>query len=149
MAIKSLRISKQMKAGLIKAKFNSKYTEELVQGAKSYLLSQGVTEIESIEVPGAFELGLGAKHLLMAKNCDFVVCVGVVIRGETAHFDYVCKAAQEGCLNVSLETLKPVGFGVLTLDTYEQLYDRIWGKLGNAGAHAAQAAYEMALTLKG
>jgi 6,7-dimethyl-8-ribityllumazine synthase len=79
------------------------------------------------------------------EGCDMAVCIAVVIRGETSHYDYVCKAAQEGCLQVSLKTSRPVGFGVLTVDTYEQLYDRIWGGKGNVGEHAASAAYKMCL----
>ena len=73
----------------------------------------------------------------MNKSVDAVLCYGVVIRGETDHYDYVCQAATQGCLQVGLETLKPVQFGVLTVDNYKQLHDRIWGKKGNKGREVA------------
>lgn len=133
-----------MKAGVVWAAFNHRYTEAMKDAAIDFLKSKQINEITEFQVPGAFELGLGAQHLIEKEHCDFVVCIGVVIRGETSHYDYVCKAAQEGCLNVSLKTSRPVGFGVLTVDTYEQLYDRIWGSKGNVGEHAANAAYIMA-----
>ncbi len=137
-----------MKAGIAWAEFNQKYTLAMKGAAHSFLVSKGIEEICEFQVPGAFELGLGAQHLILKEKCDFVVCLGVVIRGDTSHYDYVCKAAQEGCLEVSLKTSKPVGFGVLTVDTFEQLYDRIWGAKGNVGEHAAKAAYQMALRLR-
>ena len=136
-----------MKAGIVRAQFNDRYTQAMKTAAYEYLTSQGINSLFEMDVPGAFELGLGAKSLILSHNCDFVVCLGVVIRGETSHYDYVCKAAQEGCLNISLETLKPISFGVLTVDNYQQVYDRIWGKKGNVGLHAAQAALQMHLNL--
>lgn len=136
-----------MRAGIVKAQFNLRYTEALKSGALDYLKKNNISDTVCLDVPGAFELGLGAQELIMQKKCDFVICLGVVVRGETAHFDYVCKAAQEACLQVSLKTSKPVSFGVLTVNTYQQLYDRIWGKLGNNGAHAAKAAHEMFISL--
>lgn len=137
-----------MKAGIVWAQWNQRYTKAMKDAAVQFLQTQDIKNIVEFEVPGAFELGLGSLHLLEQEQCDLVVAIGVVIRGETAHFDYVCKAAQEGCLNVSLKTGKPVGFGVLTVDTYEQLYDRIWGNKGNVGEHAASAAYTMAKRTK-
>lgn len=136
-----------MKIGIIRAKFNDKYTMAMKIAAHEYLKSQNVVDVIEMDVPGAFELGLAAQNLLMNQACDAVVCLAVVIRGETSHYDYVCKAAQEGCLDVSLKTGKPVGFGVLTVDTYQQLYDRIWGDKGNVGEHAAKAALEMFLNI--
>lgn len=133
-----------MKAAIVWAQFNQRYTEAMKSAAVDYLKKNQITEIAEFKVPGAFELGLGALHMIEKENCDFAVCIGVVIRGDTSHYDYVCKAAQEGCLDVSLKTGKPVGFGVLTVDTFEQLYDRIWGQKGNVGEHAASAALTMA-----
>lgn len=133
-----------MKAGIAWAQWNQRYTKAMKDAALEFLHSKGIKDVAEFEVPGAFELGLAAQHLIENEKCDFAVCIGVVIRGETAHFDYVCKAAQEGCLNVSLKTGRPVGFGVLTVDTYEQVYERIWGDKGNVGEHAASAAYTMA-----
>ncbi len=137
-----------MKAGIIRAEFNDKYTRAMSDSALLFLKNNKISNFVELDVPGAFELGLGAIHLLENEKCDFVACMGVVIRGETSHYDYVCKAAQEGCLTASLQTKKPVGFGVLTVDTYEQLYDRIWGVKGNVGEHAIKAAYLMALRTK-
>jgi 6,7-dimethyl-8-ribityllumazine synthase len=74
---------------------------------------------------------------------DAVVALGAVIRGETAHFDYVCRAVERGCLNVSLEHHRPVSFGVLTTDTDEQAMDRVGGRHGHKGEEAAQVALEM------
>jgi 6,7-dimethyl-8-ribityllumazine synthase len=136
-----------MKAGIVWADFNFRYTEAIKSAAVDYLRQNEVKDIVEFKVPGAFELGLGALHMIQNESCDFAVCIGVVIRGDTSHYDFVCKAAQEGCLNVSLQTGRPVGFGVLTVDTFEQLYDRIWGAKGNAGVHAASAALTMAKRL--
>lgn len=137
-----------MKAGIAWAQFNEKYTSAMRTAALNFLETKGISQIVDFKVPGAFELGLAAQHLIDNEKCDFVICLGVVIRGDTTHYDYVCKAAQEGCLNVSLKTSKPVGFGVLTVENFQQLYDRIWGDKGNAGEHAAKAAYDMALRMK-
>lgn len=137
-----------MKAGIVRAQFNSRYTLAMEVAAVSFLKEKSITDILHLEVPGAFELGLGAQELINTGGCDFVICLGVVVRGETPHFDYVCKAAQEACLSVSLKTSKPVSFGVLTVNNYQQLYDRIWGKLGNNGLHAAKAAYETYQNIK-
>ncbi len=136
-----------MKAGIVWAEFNHRYTEAMKNAAIEFLQQNEVQHISEFKVPGAFELGLGAQHMIQNEACDFVVCIAVVIRGDTSHYDLVCKAAQEGCLNVSLKTGRPVGFGVLTVDTFEQLYDRIWGAKGNGGVHAASAALKMAQKL--
>ncbi|MCO5114362.1 MAG: 6,7-dimethyl-8-ribityllumazine synthase [Bdellovibrionaceae bacterium] len=136
-----------MRVGIVTAEFNAQYTQELEDGAKRFLASVGVTDIHVLKVPGAFELGLGAKFFLKEKKCDYAICLGVVIRGETDHYDFVCKAAQEGCLQVSLEMEKPVAFGVLTVNNYEQMYDRIWGRKGNNGYHVAKAGYDTVMNL--
>lgn len=131
-----------MKVGIVTAQFNEKYTAQLEQGARDFLKTVNVTDIVSMKVPGAFELGLAAKVLFENRQCDYVICLGIVIRGETDHYDYVCKAAQEGCLQVGLEYSKPVAFGVLTVDNYQQMYDRIWGRKGNNGFLVAKAGYD-------
>lgn len=101
--------------------------------------------ITHIEVPGSVELPLAAQWMLEANGrLDGVVCLGAVIRGETAHFDYVCKAATDGILQVMLRFNKPVIFGVLTVENEQQALDRAGGKLGNKGSESAQAAMEMA-----
>ncbi|MGH1468425.1 MAG: 6,7-dimethyl-8-ribityllumazine synthase [Bdellovibrionales bacterium] len=128
-----------MKIGVITAEFNSRYTYALRDGAVEALVEKGVAKENIImkSVPGAFELPIVAKNLILNHGVDGVLCYGVVIRGETDHYDYVCGAAADGCLQVGLETLKPVQFGVLTVDTHKQLFDRIWGKKGNKGREVA------------
>jgi len=100
-------------------------------------------QIVSITVPGTYELALGAQTLIEKLQLDGVVCLGSVIRGETAHFDYVCQAAAQGIKDVSLKTGKPVAFGVLTDDTEQQAIDRSGGKHGNKGTEAAVVVMKM------
>jgi len=127
------------KIGIVTAEYNSKYTHALRDGAFEALVENGISKENIIlkSVPGAFELPLVAKHLIQNQGLDAVLCYGVVIKGETDHYDYVCQAATQGCLQVGLETLKPVQFGVLTVDNHKQLHDRIWGKKGNKGREVA------------
>ncbi|PIT99704.1 MAG: 6,7-dimethyl-8-ribityllumazine synthase [Bdellovibrionales bacterium CG10_big_fil_rev_8_21_14_0_10_45_34] len=134
-----------MKITIVVAEFNSKITERLLEGALSELKSREVKPIVQ-KVPGAFELPLAASLALKA-GADGVVALGCIIRGETTHYDYVCKAAQEGCLRVSLDESKPVAFGVLTTEDFEQAFERAGGRHGNVGASAAQACLAM-LSLK-
>jgi 6,7-dimethyl-8-ribityllumazine synthase len=103
--------------------------------------------ITSIRVPGAYEIPLAAKWLIEETRCDAVIALGAVIRGETAHFDYVCAAVERGCTTLQLEAGVPVVFGVLTTDTDAQAQDRIGGKHGHKGRDAADVAVEM-LNLK-
>lgn len=129
------------KIAIISADFNRRYTKALEDGAMEELQKAGYEKEQIIKVlvPGAFELPLVAKHLILNKKADGVLCYGVVIKGETDHYDYVCQAATEGCLKVGLETLKPVMFGVLTVNNHKQVHDRIWGKKGNKGSEVARA----------
>ncbi len=137
-----------MKIGVVTAEFNSKYTHALRDGALEGLKECGVTDIVMRSVPGAFELPIVAKSLIQNHGVDGVLCYGVVIRGETDHYDYVCRAATDGCLQVGLETMKPVQFGVLTVDTHKQLFDRIWGKKGNKGREVAVGLIDTLKALK-
>jgi 6,7-dimethyl-8-ribityllumazine synthase len=95
-----------------------------------------------VKVPGAWELPVAAKHL--ATNCDAIVALGAVVRGDTPHFDYVAGSAADGLSRVSAETGVPVAFGVLTTNDMQQAMDRAGGKSGNKGAEAAEVAIEMA-----
>ena len=99
-------------------------------------------------VPGAFELPLAAKVMAETRAFDAVVCLGCVIRGETAHFEHVASAARDGILQAGLETRVPIIFGVLTTDTVEQARSRAGELQGNKGAEAALAAIEIAHVLK-
>ena len=95
------------------------------------------------KVPGAFEIPLTAKKLALTKTYDAIICLGVVIRGGTPHFDYIAAEVSKGVATVGLETGTPVIFGVLTTDTIEQAIERSGSKAGNKGWDAANAAIEM------
>jgi 6,7-dimethyl-8-ribityllumazine synthase len=133
------------RVGIVVGRFNDIITERLLSGARSCLLDHGVAEdgIEVAWAPGAWELPLAAQLLLEKKQCDAVVALGCVIRGDTPHFDFVAGAAATGLANLSARTGRPVTFGVLTTDTTEQALARAGGKAGNKGWEAAQAALEM------
>ncbi|MBM3992777.1 MAG: 6,7-dimethyl-8-ribityllumazine synthase [Planctomycetes bacterium] len=135
---------------IVASKFNHEVVEKLVAGAQGTLRSKGIPDdaITLVWVPGAFELPLVAQRLAASNRYAAVICLGAVIRGDTDHYDYVCKAAADGILQAGLTTGVPVLFGVLTCDTDEQAHDRAGGKAGNKGADVALAAIEMANLLK-
>ena len=141
--------STRQKLAIVSAEFNRRYTKAMEEGAVGELKSVGYDDSEIIvcRVPGAFELPIMAKHLIVNKKVDGVLCYGVVIKGETDHYNYVCQAAAEGCLQVALETLKPVMFGVLTVNNHKQAFDRIWGKKGNKGAEVARGLLDTLKTM--
>ncbi|MCA8942133.1 MAG: 6,7-dimethyl-8-ribityllumazine synthase [Planctomycetes bacterium] len=130
---------------VVVARFNSLVTERLLDGAVNALEQHGVASdaIRTVWVPGAFELPLASRWLAREPDCDAVVALGCVIRGSTSHYDYVCSEASRGILSVSLETDKPVAFGLLTCETLEQAMERAGGAVGNKGADAAMTALEM------
>ena len=131
---------------VVVARWNSFVTSKLLEGSLSGLRERGVSgeDITTAWVPGAFEIPTAAKWAATSGRYDAVICLGAVIRGETAHFEYVAGGAAEGIANVALETGVPVIFGVLTVDSVEQAMDRAGGKEGHKGDEAAQAAIEMA-----
>jgi 6,7-dimethyl-8-ribityllumazine synthase len=136
---------REQRVGIVVSRFNDLITERLLAGARACLLDHGVAE-DAIEVawaPGAWELPLAAQLLMEARNCDAVVALGCVIRGDTPHFEFVAGAAATGLANLATRTGRPVSFGVLTTDTMEQALARAGGKAGNKGWEAAQAALEM------
>lgn len=137
---------KNLKFGIVVARFNDLITSRLHEGARKSLLKSGVQEqnLFEVEVPGSFEVPLAAQWLIDEKKVDGVVAIGAVIRGSTSHYDYVCSSASSGIMNVQLSRSVPVGFGILTCDTLEQALDRAGGKLGNKGAEVALAVLEMA-----
>jgi 6,7-dimethyl-8-ribityllumazine synthase len=128
------------------SRFNEMITRPLLDGALAAFRKNGVSEddIEVAWTPGAFELPLVARRLADSEQFDAVVCLGAVIRGETAHFDYVAAESASGIQRVGLDTGVPCIFGVLTTDTLEQALDRAGGKHGNKGWEAAVTALEMA-----
>ena len=135
-----------LKVAIVAARFNAEITERLIAGAQEAL--RGLAEVSLFQVPGAFEIPLAAKQAALSKRFDAIVAIGCVIRGETAHFEYISHVASTGIAQVSLETGVPVTFGVLTVDTDEQAMARSVPGGDNKGYHAAQAAVEMVRILK-
>ena len=135
---------------LVVTRFNSFVVEALLAGAVDALVRHGVSrdDIEIIRVPGAWELPVAVKNLIAKRDYDAVVALGAVIRGGTAHFEYVAGEAAKGLAAVQNETGVPVAFGVLTVDSIEQAIERSGTKAGNKGAEAAMSALEMVSLLK-
>jgi 6,7-dimethyl-8-ribityllumazine synthase len=131
---------------VVASRFNARLVDLLVGGAVDCLRRHGVAaeDVAVVRVPGAFEVPLACEELAAAGGWDGLVALGVVVRGETPHFDYVCGEAARGVAGVSRRHRLPVGFGILTCDTSEQAAERAGGKAGNKGWEAAQAALEMA-----
>lgn len=138
-------VAKGLKTAIIISRFNDFIGGKLVGGAIDALVRHGADEknIEVYKVPGAFEIPLTAKKLALAKKYDAIICLGVVIRGSTPHFDYIAAEVSKGVATVGLETEIPIIFGVLTTDTIEQAIERAGSKAGNKGWDAANAAIEM------
>lgn len=134
------------KFAIIVARFNSFLSDKLLEGALDSLVRSGAldSDIDVVRVPGAYEIPLIAKKLANAQKYDAVICLGVVIRGATPHFDVVVNEVSKGSAQVGLETGVPVLFGVLTTETIEQAIERSGTKAGNKGAEVAVAAIEMA-----
>ncbi|AKP47445.1 MULTISPECIES: 6,7-dimethyl-8-ribityllumazine synthase [Bacillus] len=139
-----------LKIGIVVSRFNEFITSKLVSGAEDALVRHGVNrdDIEVAWVPGAFEIPLIAKKMAESGRYDAVIALGTVIRGATAHFDYVSSEATKGVAQASLQTEVPVIFGILTTETIEQAIERAGTKAGNKGAEAAVSAIEMANLLK-
>ncbi|HCE38656.1 6,7-dimethyl-8-ribityllumazine synthase [Alloalcanivorax profundimaris] len=135
---------------LVVTRFNSFVVEALLAGAVDALVRHGVSrdDIEIIRVPGAWELPVAVKQLLAKRDYDAVVALGAVIRGGTAHFEYVAGEAAKGLAAVQNEAGVPVAFGVLTVDSIEQAIERSGTKAGNKGAEAAMSALEMVSLFK-
>lgn len=135
---------------LVVTRFNSFVVEALLAGAVDALVRHGVSrdDIEIIRVPGAWELPVAVKNLLAKRDYDAVVALGAVIRGGTAHFEYVAGEAAKGLAAVQNDSGVPVAFGVLTVDSIEQAIERSGTKAGNKGAEAALSALEMVSLLK-
>lgn len=134
------------KIGIVVSEWNPTVTDALKQGAIESLLEHGVTEsnITVHNVPGSFELPLGAAMLLDADDeLDGVICLGCVIQGETRHFEFISQAVAQGAMRVGLDYEVPVVFGVLTCDTMEQALDRSGGKHGNKGVEGAYTVLKM------
>ena len=133
------------KFGIVVARFNSFISEKLLEGALDSLARSGAQEndIDVARVPGAYEIPLVAKKMAETGNYDAIICLGVVIRGATPHFDVVVNEVSKGAAQVGLDLGLPVLFGVLTTETIEQAIERSGTKAGNKGAEVAVAAIEM------
>ena len=132
------------KVAIISASWHKDICDSLVDGARRALINAGVTTEATVYVPGSFELPLAAQYALDA-GADAAVVLGVVVRGETPHFDYVCQGVTDGIMKVSLERNKPIGFGVRTVDKLEQAVARsgVPGSKEDKGYDAAVAALEL------
>jgi len=135
-----------LRFALAVSRFNSFITERLLAAAVDALARSGAKtgDVDVVHVPGAFELPLTAKKLALTGNYDALIAIGCVLRGETAHYDYVCSETSRGLQLAQMDTGVPVIFCVLTCDTLEQAIDRAGLKGGNKGFEAGLAAIEMA-----
>ncbi len=143
-------IATDLTIAIVLGRFNSLVGDRLLEGALDTLRRHGVSDdkITLVRVPGAFEIPLAASELAKSGSYHAVICLGAVIRGATAHFDYVAGPMASGLASIAVDTGVPVLFGVLTTDTIEQALERAGTKAGNKGADVAAAAIEMANLLK-
>ncbi|MCI8727377.1 MAG: 6,7-dimethyl-8-ribityllumazine synthase [Hungatella sp.] len=138
-------VSKEIRIGIVAARFNEFITSKLLSGAVDGLLRHDVQEkdIHVAWVPGAFEIPLIASKMAKSGKYDGVICLGAVIRGATSHYDYVCNEVSKGIAAVSLESGVPVMFGILTTENIEQAIERAGTKSGNKGYDCALGVIEM------
>lgn len=131
---------------IVAAKFHRRLVDLLIDGAVDTLVGRGATrdDIRVVRVPGAWEVPLALAELARAGGFDALVALAVVVRGETAHFDYICSGCARGVEQVTFRHRLPIGFGVLTCETARQAEERAGGAAGNKGSEAAAAAIEMA-----
>jgi 6,7-dimethyl-8-ribityllumazine synthase len=139
-----------LRVGIVCSRFNEFVVNSLLDGAKRALTKHGVREknVEIFWVPGAYEIPVMAKLLAVSQKYDALVALGAVIRGETAHFEYVAGPCAEGLMQVQLETLIPIGFGVLTVENVEQAAARSRPDDTNKGFEAADVAIDMVATMR-
>jgi 6,7-dimethyl-8-ribityllumazine synthase len=141
---------RRFRVGIVISRFNQEITRQLLTGALDVLREKGVQDgdIETVWVPGAFEIPLVAQRMARSGQFHGLLALGCVIRGETPHFEYISSAATDGVARVTLETGVPVGFGVLTTETVEQARDRSDPRKYNRGGQAALTVLEMMNLLK-
>jgi 6,7-dimethyl-8-ribityllumazine synthase len=133
------------KFAIIVARFNEFFSEKLLEGALDCLKRHGASEgdIDIIRVPGSFEIPYAASRLAKTKKYDSILCLGVVIRGQTPHYEYINSEVAKGVAKISLDNDLPVIFGLVTADTIEQAIERSGTKSGNKGFTAAMTSIEM------
>ena len=141
---------KNLKFGIVVARFNEFITSKLLSGALDALKRHETPEenISVAWVPGCFEIPLVAKKMASANNFDAIICLGAVIRGATTHYDYVCNEVSKGIAQVGLQSGVPTIFGIVTTENIQQAIERAGTKSGNKGFDAAVSAMEMANLLK-
>lgn len=130
------------KIAIVTARWNHEITYKLEEGVLDYLLEKDIKPTYRVRVPGAVEVPLAAKNLLEL-GVDGVIALACVIRGDTAHFDYVCASVERGCTALQTQYGKPVTFGVLTVENLQQALDRVGGQHGHKGREAAEVCLEM------
>ena len=139
--------ARRLRVGIVVSRFNLSLTQKLLDGAVKTLKSKGAQEVRVFWVPGAFEIPFMLQKLAKIKKpkkFSALIALGAVVRGETPHFDSICKGVTEGTMRVSLDASIPIAFGVLTTETMKQALERIGGKHGHKGSEAARVAIEMA-----
>ena len=134
-----------MRVAIVVSSWNAEITESLYKAAFDTLVQSGCYEQDIMRhnVPGSFELPLGAKWALDTLTPDAVICLGCVIQGETRHFDFICQVVSSGIMSLNIEYAVPVIFGVLTTENMDQARERSGGKHGNKGVEAAATAIQM------
>lgn len=138
-----LKSAQKIKIGVVTSRFNEEITTKLEEGTLDFLEAIDGVEILAVRVPGAVEIPLAAQALLEYQKVDAVITLGAVIRGETTHYEEVCRSVERNCSRLMLDYKKPIAFGVLTTENEEQALDRVGGAHGHKGVDAAQAALEM------
>ena len=143
-------IGKELKIGIVAARFNEFIVSKLIGGAEDALVRHGVNtdDIDLAWVPGAFEIPVVAQKMAQSGKYDAVLCLGAVIKGSTSHYDYVCAEVSKGVAQVGLNTGVPTLFGVLTTDNIEQAIERAGTKAGNKGYDVACSAIELVNLMK-
>ncbi|MBT2732000.1 6,7-dimethyl-8-ribityllumazine synthase [Carnobacterium sp. ISL-102] len=143
-------IAKDLKVGIVVARFNEFIGSKLLSGAVDGLKRHGMLEeeITVVWVPGAYEIPLVAQKMAASGKYDAIITLGAVIKGATSHYDYVCAEVSKGVATAAMNTGVPVMFGVLTTDNIEQAIERAGTKAGNKGYDSAVSAIEMANLLK-
>lgn len=129
--------------GVVVSRFNSFLSESLLNGALDCLERHEADNVDIIRVPGSFEIPFAAKKAAVSKKYDAVICLGVLIRGNTPHFEYIAAETTKGIASVSLENDVYISYGIITADTIEQAIERAGTKAGNKGFDAALATIEM------
>lgn len=148
--ITAKEIETTFSVGIVVSRFNEQVTTKLCEGAIQRLKELEITNnhITVVWVPGAVEIPIVAKQLAESGQYAAVITLGAVIRGETGHYDFVCKQVSDGCQQIALATGVPIIFGVLTTENLEQALDRAGGKHSHKGREAVDAAFEMVSVLQ-